>query len=255
MASAGMGNESGQMKTRRAIPYFVLSASILAAGLWFAETLRAEAPPTDPNALLQLTATTANVAGAPDAVRIEILRWSSDEERERLVAAWNLKPSATAPGEGRGAGKQGKAAGKGRGPASAPANNITPETSLAKALNETATVGYLWSSEMAGYALRYAGRVEKPDGLQRIILITQRRLGAVNQHWNPAFEGATNSYEFSVIELRLNAKGEGDGKASLVGKVAPDVSAKIVTLENYDALPAVFRSVRVRPGEPRTKKP
>jgi len=108
---------------------------------------------------------------------------------------------------------------------------------------------------MAGYALRYAGKVDNPDGSQRIILITQRRLGAVNQRWNPTFEGPANSYEFSVIELRLNAKGEGEGRVSLVGKVAPDVSAKIVTLENYDALPAVFRSVRIRAGEAPAKKP
>ena len=242
------------MKTRHEIPWFMLGASIFAAALSFAGMLLAETPSNDPNALLQLTATTANVTGAPDAVRIEILRWSTDDERERLMAAWNLKPSAAAPSEGRGA-KQGKAAGKGRGPATTAANNLTPEASLARALNETTTVGYLWSSEMAGYALRYAGKVDGAAGLQRIIMITQRRLGAVNQLWNPTFEGAATNYEFSVIELRLNAKGESEGRASFVGKVAPDMSAKIVTLENYDALPAVFRNVRVRAGETPARKP
>jgi hypothetical protein len=237
------------MKTHRAVAWFAPGVSMLAAALLLADT-----PSANPNGLLQLTATTANVAGAPDPVRIEILRWSTDEERERLMAAWNLKPSAAGPSEGRGA-KQGKAAAKGRGPANAAANNATPESALAKALNETTTVGYLWSSEMAGYALRYAGKVDSPDGSQRILLITQRRLGAVNSRWNPTFEGAANSYEFSVIELRLNAKGEGEGRASLVGKVAPDVSAKIVTLENYDALPAVFHNVRIRAGETPVRKP
>ena len=237
------------MNIPRSGPWFVLGVSILAAALLFAEMSPAETPPGSPNGVLQLTATTANVSGAPDAVRIEILRWSTEEERERLMSAWNLKPSAAGPGEGRGAGKQGKSAGKGRGPASPVANNTSPEASLERALNETTTVGYLWSSEMAGYALRYAGKVDNPDGSQRIILITQRRLGAVNQRWNPAFEGAANSYEFSVIELRLNAKGESEGRVSLVGRVAPDVSAKIVTLENYDALPAVFHNVHIRAAE------
>lgn len=241
MAGSRVGNESGQMKIRGIATWFASGASVLAAALLLAET-----PSANPNGLLQLTATTANVTGAPDPARIEILRWSTDEERERLMAAWNLKPSAAGPGEGRGA-KQGKAAAKGRGPASPAANNTTPEASLAQALNETTTVGYLWSSEMAGYALRYAGKVDGPDGSQRILLITQRRLGAVNSRWNPTFEGNANSYEFSVIELRLNAKGDGEGKVSLVGKVAPDVSAKIVTLENYDALPAVFRNIRRKP--------
>jgi len=235
--------------TRGIVTWFVPAISLLAAAFLLAET-----PSAKSNGQLQLTATAANVTGAPDPVRIEILRWSADEERERLMSAWNLKPSAAGPSEGRGA-KQGKAAGKGRGPATAAANNTSPEAALATALNETTTVGYLWSSEMAGYALRYAGKVDNPDGSQRIILITQRRLGAVNQRWNPTFEGPANSYEFSVIELRLNAKGEGEGRVSLVGKVAPDVSAKIVTLENYDALLAVFRSVRIRAGEAPAKKP
>jgi len=232
------------MKTRQAVTWFVLGVSILAAAL-----LLAENSSSDANGVLQLIATTANVTGAPDPVRIEILRWSTDDERERLMAAWNLKPSAAGPAveprADKGAGKLGKGGGKGRGPAGGVANT-TPEASLAKALNETTTVGYLWSSEIAGYALRYAGKVDSPDGLRRIVLITQRRLGAVNQRWNPTFDGVPNTYEFSVIELRLNAKSEGEGKASLVGKVAPDASARIVTLENYDALPAVFRNVRMR---------
>jgi hypothetical protein len=101
--------------------------------------------------------------------------------------------------------------------------------------------------------LRYAGKVDAPDGSRRIILIT-RRLGAVNQRWNPTFQGTSNSYEFSVIELRLNAKGEGEGRASLVGKVAPDVAAKIVTLENY-SLPAVFQNVRIRAAENPGRRP
>ena len=248
MARSCLGNESGQMKTKRAMACFVLGALSLAAALLLAET-----PSANPNALMQLTAITANVS-APDSVRIEILRWSTDDERERLMAAWDLKSSAATPGLDKGAGKQGRGAGKGRGPTSESSNNTTPEASLARALNETTTVGYLWSSEVAGYALRYAGKVDAPDGSRRIILIT-RRLGAVNQRWNPTFQGTSNSYEFSVIELRLNAKGEGEGRASLVGKVAPDVAAKIVTLENYDALPAVFHTVRMSAGNALAKKP
>jgi len=247
MARPGMGNESGQM--RRKVTWFVSVAAILAAALLFAET-----PSTSQNGLLQLTATTANVAGAPDPVRIEILRWSTDDERDRVMAAWDLRSSVATPGLDKGAGKQGRGAGKGRGPTSVSSNNMTPEASLARALNETTTVGYLWSSEVAGYALRYAGKVDAADGSRRIILIT-RRLGAVNQRWNPTFQGTANSYEFSVIELRLNAKGEGEGRASLVGKVAPDMAAKIVTLENYDALPTVFNTVRMRAGNAPAKKP
>jgi hypothetical protein len=239
------------MKAPNAVTWFASGAAILGAALLLAET-----PSGNTNGLLQLTATTANVAGAPDAVRIEILRWSTDEERDRLMDAWNLKPSAAPQGRGaeKGAAKQGKAAGRGRAPENGATNTQTPQAALEKALNETTTVGYLWSSEMAGYALRYAGKIDNPDESQKITLITQRRLGTANSRWHPTFEGAPNDYEFSVIELRLNAKREGEGKVSLVGKVVPDARAKIVTLENYDALPAVFRDVHVRPAEKSAKK-
>jgi hypothetical protein len=237
------------MKFRAAVIRFVPGALILAAALVFAEN-----PAGNPNGPLQLTATTANVMGAPDPVRIEILRWSTDDERERLMAAWNLKPSV-GPGPSKAAGKQGRGAAKGQGPAGGAAVAASPEASLARALNENTTVGYLWSSEIAGYALRYASKIDGPDGSQRILLITQRRLGAVNQLWNLTIEGAPNTYAFSAIELRLNAKGEGEGKASLVGKVAPDASTKIITIENYDALPAVFRNVRMRAEEKLPRKP
>jgi hypothetical protein len=149
------------------------------------------------------------------------------------------------------------AGGGGRGPARGPGRGLpakqaplTPEAALTQALQETTTVGYLWSSEIAGYALRFAGKEATPDGSQRIVLITDRRLGAVNKLWNPIVGATPNNYAFSVIELRLNAKGEGEGKVSLTGKVAPDPNAHIVAIENYDALPVVFAKVRkeaVRP--------
>jgi hypothetical protein len=221
------------MRTRFAIP--VLATVLLLA---------------DSPGAVTFTAATANIASAPEPVRIEILRWSADEERDKLMSAWNLKPAATpAPKAGKGAGKQGKA-GKGPGPGGGAAATQSPEAALTRALQEAATVGYLWSSEMAGYALRYAAKIENPDGSQRIILITQRRLGAVNQVWRPTVDGASNSYEFSVIELRLNAKGEGEGKVSLTGRVAEDAAAKIVAIENYNALPVVFREVRKVEGRP-----
>jgi hypothetical protein len=109
------------------------------------------------------------------------------------------------------------------------------------------TVGYLWSSEVAGYSLRYAARFPQPDGGQRIILITDRRLGVFNDLWKPtgpAIATAPPNYEFSLIELRLNAKGEGEGKVSLTGKVAADPAAKTMALEDYAAAPVIFKTVR-----------
>jgi hypothetical protein len=217
----------------RAVTASLFAASVLAMAPLAAET------PAAAGQVMSLTATTANVGGAPGTVRIEILRWSTDEERGRLMDAWNLKlPAPDAGDRGRGPGR-----GPGRG---LPAKQapLTPAVALARALQETTTIGYLWSSEIAGYALRFAEKVSNPDGSQRIILITDRRLGTVNRLWTPTSGGTPNKYQFSVIELRLNSKEAGEGKVSLTGKVAPDPSAHIVAIEGYDGLPVVFAKVR-----------
>jgi hypothetical protein len=205
--------------------------------------------------LVSFTATSANVSGAPDAIRIDILRWSTDAERDKLMDAWSLKNTSGGRGgrggTGRGAGRGGPARG-GRGAtdgeaAANPPAGPTPEAMLANALKEAATVGYLWSREVAGYAIRYAGKIAAPDGSERIVLITQRRLGAVNDLWKPT--GAEPpAYDFSVIELHVNAHGKGEGKTSLNGKVTADSSSSMIVLENYDALPVVFSNVQRRAG-------
>ena len=115
---------------------------------------------------------------------------------------------------------------------------------MTAALGRVPTVGYLWSSETAGYSLHYAGRITQPDGSERIILITDRRLGAWNNLWKPAGGAASTDYEFSVIEVHLNSKGEGEGKASLASKVTADNAAKAIVLENYSALPVVLKGVK-----------
>lgn len=229
----------------RTLPFALVGIGLLAASLG-AQTPAASGP------VVSFTATTANVTGAPDSIRIDILRWSTDAERDKLMSAWDTKGQSNAPARaparegapgGRGAGARGGRGGRGG------SDNAPPPTSeggLADALQQAATVGYLWSSEVAGYALRYAGKVTGPDGADRIILITDRRLGSMNNLWKPTGQEAPSTDAFTVIELHVNAKGEGEGKISLTGKVAPDPAAKIVALENYAALPVVLSHVKRR---------
>jgi hypothetical protein len=230
---------------------FLLGLSLLGFGPLVAQTSSALSGP-----MLRFTATAANVAGAPDSIRIDLLRWSTDAEREKLMAAWDVKPGAVAS-EGSGPGGRGGRGGAGRGgagregrggaaagPGSERAKPMTPERSLAAALQQATTVGYLWSSEVVGYAIRYAGKVSAPDGSERMILITDRRLGENNHAWDLKGNTPAANYGFSVIELRLNAKGEGEGRITLTGQVAPDPTAGIVTAASYEALPVVLTKVK-----------
>ena len=70
----------------------------------------------------------------------------------------------------------------------------------------------MWSSETAGYSVHYAARLAQPDGSERIILITDRRLGAWNNLWKPAGAASPTDYEFSLIDLHLISKEKGREK-------------------------------------------
>lgn len=222
-------------------------------GVAFVGVARAQAPAD--TAAPSFTA----ISDSAGAIRINLLRWSTDAERDQLLKAWT-QPTAPAPagggrgGRGRGGaapaaaatgrGGGGRGGGRGGNAAAEPAAPPTPESSLEAALANAPTVGYLWSAyEVSGYSLRYAERLHAQDGGDRIVLITDRRLGAWNNLWKPKGTGTPTDYDFSVIELHLNAKGPGEGRASLTGKVTVDADAKTFSLEDYGDLPVTLKNV------------
>ena len=131
---------------------------------------------------------------------------------------------------------------RGRGGGNASAQ--TPETSLAAALKKAPAAGILWTSEDVGYSIKYAYRLTQPDGGERIILATDRRVGMWSSLWNPAASVTPSDYTFSIIELRLNSKGEGEGRGVMTGKVAVDTAAKTIALDQYATLPVILKGVK-----------
>ena len=105
------------------------------------------------------------------------------------------------------------------------------------------TVGVLWTSEIVGYSIKYAYRLPQPDGGERIILATDRRVGTWSNLWKLPASNATD-YAFSIIELRVNSNGVGEGKISMTGKLAVDSNAKAIALDGYDALPVILKGVK-----------
>ena len=69
----------------------LLSATLLLPATLLMSIAAAETLPADAGPMLRFTATTANVTGAPDSIRIDLFRWSTDAERANLMAAWELK--------------------------------------------------------------------------------------------------------------------------------------------------------------------
>ena len=212
-------------------------------GVWLA----AQTPPVAQP--VNFTATSDNVTGAKDSIKIELRRWSADDERSQVLSAWTKAAAPAAPlAAGRGgadaAAAEAPQGRRGRGGDTGPAVRLTPQAALTAALGNAPAVGTIWSSETTGYSVHYAAHTTEPDGSERIVLLTDRRLGASNNLWRPAGSAAANDYEFSLVELHLNAKGEGEGKISNVGKVVVDSAGKAITLENYSASPVVLRNLK-----------
>src|SRR5262249_35924377 len=143
--------------------------------------------------VMNLTAKSANVAEAGTPVKINILRWSTDEERNPVVAALDPVAQQAAQaaaaeggrggrgGRGGASGDQGGAAGLdpndpaladvigagrggrggrgggrgGRGDAE-PGKPPDPISTLTTALGKAPTVGYFWTNEVVGYSIKYA---------------------------------------------------------------------------------------------------
>lgn len=242
---------------------------------------------------VRFTATSSNVSGAGEAIRINLTEWSPDSRRDEFVAAWTLTAPAAQGRGGRGGAARGGAGARGAGaagrgarggdaaaipPAPAAATDVppdpdavdpdisapvrgrggarsgggggangptqTPEGSLSAAIKKAPTVGILWTSENVGYSIKYAYRLSQPDGGERIILATDRRVGAWSNLWKPTVSMTLSDYAFSIIELRVNSKGEGEGRGVVTGKVAVDDPAKTIALDQYATLPVILKGVK-----------
>jgi hypothetical protein len=197
-----------------------------------------------------LTLRAVGVGTTEVPLTIEVFRWSSDAERSPLIGALApappppAAPAAAAEGTGRGGGRgAGGRGGGGRGGRGA-APPADPMARFTAAVKSAPTVGFVWGDGVTGYSIKYAWRAPSADaGTERIVLVTERRLGAHAPDWSPA-PGTAADAEFTVIEMRVAPKGVGEGKTSLATKVAVDAAAQTVALEGYQAAPVQLKVTR-----------
>lgn len=224
----------------------VLSAGVSGAFLLLALAPGAAFGSTEAQTYVEdLTAVSANVSEPGQPVQVRILAWSSAEDRQRLVTALD-PPSPPPPGPapepaeargGRGRGGRGRGGRGGLGGRGA--RGAEPVDPVVAALEEAATVGYVWTEEVSGYAIRYAAREPWSDGGERIVLATQRRLGAYTTDWDPV----DTDLGYTLIEIRLGANGRGEGKTSLTTDVVVDSATGSPALADYDGTRTVLQDV------------
>jgi hypothetical protein len=139
-------------------------------------------------------------------VEISINRWSTDGERNRLVKTLLDKG---------------------------------PEA-LLEALRKNPPVGRIRTPDSLGYDLRYAHQIPGADGGRRIILLTDRPIG----YWEAVNQPRSIDYPFTLIEVRLNNEGTGEGKMSVATKITT-VGNDTIALEDYAQQPVRLQSVNV----------
>src|SRR5437763_9888925 len=144
--------------------------------------------------------------GGANTIEIAVDRWSTDAQRDKLMSVMMAKG---------------------------------PEK-LLDVLQDMPRMGYFRAPGNLGWDIHFARKVPLPDGGERVVLVTDRRIG----FWEASRQPRSIDYPFTVIELRLNRDGEGEGKLSLATKIIPDKEGNIVTLENYDLQPVLLTHVK-----------
>src|SRR5262249_48987778 len=144
--------------------------------------------------------------GRAGSIEIVVNRWSTERERERLMGAM-----------------------VDRGP-----------DKLLDMLQDLPRVGYFRTPDSLAWDIHFATSAPGKDGGQRVTLITDRRIG----FWEAANRPRSIDYPFTVIELRLNNDGEGEGKMSVATKIIADKESNTIVLENYDLQPVQLTNVR-----------
>jgi hypothetical protein len=137
-------------------------------------------------------------------VNIHISRWTSDEEDARLL---NILRS------------QGQDA-------------------FLRALVDVKSVGWIASPTSLRYDFFYARATTTDEGGRRIMLITDRPM----QIWERLEAAPTRDYPFTVVELRLDKGGQGNG--TLAQLVQLRLIGDVLGIENYASGPMKLNEVK-----------
>jgi hypothetical protein len=147
-------------------------------------------------------------AGPSGEGRLELVitRWSSDAERDRMLSVVSEE-----------------------GP-----------DKLLDALHDAYMTGWIHWPGNLDYTLRYARRTPRPDGGEDVVLVTDSRTWI---GWDSALGKGWTDSPFTVIHLRLDQAGAGEGKVSMGTKIRGDKEAGIV-LDDYANQPTLLTDVR-----------
>ena len=138
-------------------------------------------------------------------VDITVNRWSTDAERDLLLAVFRDKG----------------------------------QDALLAALQKLPVVGGISTPGSLKYDIHFARQRAEAEGGRMIFLMTDRYIGA----WEAANRPRTIDYPFTLIQLALDKDGRGIGKASIATKITQAADGTI-ELENFSSQPVALNEVR-----------
>lgn len=160
----------------------------------------------------------SNIAtGRNNVVEIRIDSWSTPEERQLLITtAIEKNPDA-----------------------------LLRELQRAKVRGRWRIPGFMGPDPHQlglGHDIRFTWQEPLPEGGRRIVAATDRYIGFAEARNQPR----TIDYPFTLMEIRVNKAGEGEGKFAVATKITFDKAKRTMVLENYSSEPVRLQNVRVK---------
>ena len=160
--------------------------------------------------------TTQPRPGRPTSARLDIRieRWSTDEERDALLAIVKQQES----------------------------NIASMNQELLAALQRLPRVGHIREPNTLAWDLRFARQTPLDGGGRRIVLGTDRPM----PFWEARNRPRSADYPFTVIEMRVDKENRGEGKLLADTRIFIDPRTQDLVLERYDQQPVRLNEIRPR---------
>ena len=198
-----------KMRPNRGLP---LAACAVAAALLMAPRVSGqEKPKPDPIPQERYTGFAINTNNGPKTgvLNFAVERWSTDEERSRLLSIVKSEKDSYRANE-----------------------------EMVKVIQKMPKVGWIRSTTSLSWELRYARQEPLEDGGRRVVLATDRPIG----FWEVNNQTRTMEYPLTIIEIRFDKSGKGKGKILAGTKLYLNKDNNIV-IEHWENEPIRFNEI------------
>jgi len=158
--------------------------------------------------LLATSVNMSNVGRAnPSRIEMVIERWSSERERDDLIATLKDKGA----------------------------------DALLDKLQKLPRVGYIRDAngKSVGWDLHFARERKLEDGGRQIVLATDRPISA----WEAFNRPRSADYEFTLADIRFDGDGKGVGKLAVAARISTNPKTGAIEIENFSSEPVRLTDV------------